>query len=96
MPKKTKREKIIAQYHRKLSDIRLTSAPSPGGAIKNLQPHETVHSYAYAYRNTTQPSATFVELNQPYGSSIRRDLIKTLVLAVVAISGEILLSLIMK
>ncbi len=83
MPKKTKREKIIAQYHRKLSDL-------------TLQPQETVKSYAYTYRATAQPSGSFVESNQPYDSSIRRDLIKTLILAVVAISGEIVLSLIMK
>lgn len=96
MPKKTKREKIIAEYHRKLSGLHLPITPNQDNSPKDLHPQETVKSYAYTYRATAQPSGSFVESNQPYDSSIRRDLIKTLILAVVAISGEIVLSLIMK
>lgn len=92
MPKKTKREKIIAQYHRRLSGLHLPITPNQDGSPKDLHPQETVKSFAYTYRATAQPSGSFVESNQPYDRSVRRDLIKTLLLAVVAIGGEVAIS----
>lgn len=83
MPKKTKREKVIAEYHRKLSGV-------------DLHPKKMVQPYTYAYSNTIQPPDSSTDSTQLYDHSIRRDLIKTLILAVAAIGGEIGLSLIMK
>ena len=81
MPKKTKREKVIAEYHRKLSGV-------------GLRPQETVKSYTYAYRNSVKPSDDSTESAQLNDRSIRRDLFKTLILAVVAIAGEVAISMI--
>lgn len=83
MPKKTKREKVIAQYHRKLSGI-------------GLQPQKKATPYTYAYSNTVKPANTLTESTQLYDRSVRRDLLKTLILAATAIGGEIGLSLIIK
>ncbi len=68
MPKKTKREKIIAQYRRKLST--------------EFTPSSIPHHVAAPV--------------EPMDQSIRRDLFKTLVLAAVAIAGEVVLSRMMR
>lgn len=80
MPKKTKREKIIAEYRRKIQLTRASSSTSPS----------PVHSYTF------QPLTANTTMHQtvPMGettdlTTIRKDLIKTLLLAVAAISVEI-------
>lgn len=83
MPKKTKREKIIAQYHRKLSNL-------------DVHPNETMKSYTYSYNNSVTPLVTPKDATQAHDQTIKRDLMKTLILASIAIGGEIVLSLIMK
>lgn len=84
MPKKTKKEKIIAQYRRKLSTIReavpmtlAATSPSP-----------------YVYQAKNSASHRVVLAVQPIDHAIRRDLIKTLILATVAIVGEVVLSVV--
>lgn len=79
MPKKTKREKIIAEYRRKLtsiSDIVPTSTPSA----------------PYIYHAKTEINHQRVAEALPMDSAIRRDLIKTLILASIAIVGEVAFS----
>ena len=78
MPKKTKREKIIAEYRRKLTSIRETVPAST--------------PYVY-YTKSSAPSNAVAF--QPMDQAIRKDLIKTLILAVIAIGGEIAISYIM-
>jgi len=68
MPKKTKREKIIAEYRRKLTSIRETVPEAKSSASFN--------------------TTAF----QPIDRAIRRDLIKTLILAAIAIGGEVAIS----
>lgn len=81
MPKKTKREKIIAEYHRKLSGL-------------DEHPNETAKP-TYTFKTSVQPS-TVKEETQTYDLSIKKDLVKTLILAALAIGGEIALSMILK
>ena len=69
MPKKTKKEKIIAQYRRKLLDVR-QAVPTPRPFVYQATPI----------------------IAQPTDVAIRKDLIKTLLLAVLAIGGEVALS----
>ncbi len=69
MPKKTKKEKIIAEYRRKLT-------------------------YVYQPKTTVVPRA--VTVAQPMDRAIKRDLVKTLLLAAGAIAGEVVLSRVVK
>ena len=92
MPKKTKREKIIAEYHRKLSRLH--------EILPNSNQHESQEPLSrqepppspYAYRANTSSSGYEVHSPQPMDHVIRRDLIKTLILAGLAIGGEIVLA----
>lgn len=79
MPKKTKREKVIAEYRRKLSTIRETDSPS-----------------LYVYQAKTSAPSLVTSNVGPMDHAIRGDLVKTLILAAVAIGGEIILSIIIK
>ena len=76
MPKKTKKEKIIAEYRHKLSTIH-EKVPSPS---------------LYAYQAKFSASVQVVAAPQPMDRLVRRDLVKTLILAAVAIGGEVVLS----
>lgn len=78
MPKKTKREKVIAQYRRKLTTVR----------------EQPVSSYVYQ----AKPVATLHTTTdiQPVDRLARRDLVKTLILAAVAIGGEVALSFLIR
>lgn len=81
MPKKTKREKIIAEYRRKIQGVQETIALQ---AKLNYELPKT--------KKAASPSHATVIAVAPMDPAIRRDLIKTIFLAVVAISGEVLLS----
>lgn len=73
MPKKTKREKILAELHRK------TYKPP----VASLTPQ-------YAFQAvSTQPHV--IQENYSEYLAIKIDLVKTLVLATIAISAELLL-----
>lgn len=86
MPKKTKREKIIAEYRRKRDElIRETVPANPLYSITSLPPRQTASS--------SYPTETTAA--QPMDQAIRRDLLKTLILAALAIGGEVALSYIM-
>lgn len=80
MPKKTKREKIIAEYRRKLQGIRGATPASPEQVNDTLMSEQTDNPVAVV---------------QPIDRAIRRDLVKTLILAAVAIGAEVALSLMM-
>lgn len=78
MPKKTKREKIIAEYRRKLSTLRET-APLNLERIKEVSTPRQIDSPV-----------------ESIDRRIHRDLVKTLMLAAVAIGGEVVLSMMIK
>ncbi|MBI4066363.1 hypothetical protein HY411_01460 [Candidatus Gottesmanbacteria bacterium] len=87
MPKKTKKEKIIAEYRRKLSTIRET-VPMNLERIKGAStPRQT---------DSSSPTSTHTLAGVvPMDRRVRRDLVKTLMLAAVAIGGEVVLSMMM-
>ena len=76
MPKKTKREKIIAEYRRKRDELMSETVPTPT-------------PYVYQEKSSASSKTTAF---QPMDQAIRRDLIKTLILASIAIGGEVAIS----
>lgn len=76
MPKKTKREKIIAEYRRKRDELMSKTVPTPV-------------PYVYQTKSIASSNTT---ASQPIDQAIRRDLIKTLILASIAIGGEVAIS----
>lgn len=76
MPKKTKREKIIAEYRRKRDELMSKAVPSPT-------------PYVYQAKSSASFNTTASQL---IDQAIRRDLIKTLILASIAIGGEVAIS----
>ena len=78
MPKKTRREKIIADYRNKLRLIHDVHPP-PISATASFQ--STTH------HPLPKHSAT-VALDPKENSAIRRDLVKTVLLATIAIAAE--------
>ncbi len=78
MPKKTKKEKIIAEYRRKLGAMPALSTPS------------------FVYQAKTPATLQTAVTAQPMDRAIRKDLMKTLMLAAVAIAGEVVLARIVK
>lgn len=79
MPKKTKREKIIAEYRRKRDEFIRETVPTPT-------------PYVYQAKSSASSNTTAF---QPMDQAIRRDLIKTLILASIAIGGEVALAMIL-
>lgn len=94
MPKKTKKEKIIAQFRRKLQGLH-EAVPESVATAQSFIPKQAVpHSFMYqAKLNTAKPPETLIE---PMDQAIRRDLVKTLFLATIAIGGEVILSVLLK
>mgnify|MGYP001566810278 CR=1 FL=1 len=78
MPKKTRREKIIADYRNKLRLIHDVHLPSVSATV-SFQP--TTH------QPLPKHSTTFA-LDPKEFSAIRRDLVKTVLLATIAIAAE--------
>lgn len=96
MAKKTKKEKVIAEYRRKLHQFHETTS-SQSARINPLQESQQIPSSShYAFQAaipTTQNSGVNV---QPMDQAIHRDLIKTLVLAAIAMGAEVGLSVLMR
>lgn len=88
MPKKTKKQKVIADYRRKFSTIREV-VPARSDSINPAS--MTRPTWAQ-----TQTAPRAVTAAQPMDREIRKDLIKTLILATVAIGGEVALSFLIR
>ena len=89
MPKKTKREKIIADYRKKLQLIEAKS-------LQSLSPITKQQHSGASYKIAPQPSSVShkqatLALDEKELRSITRDLIKTVALAGIAIAGELAL-----
>ncbi|MFZ5844908.1 MAG: hypothetical protein ACOY0S_00375 [Patescibacteria group bacterium] len=80
MPKKTRKEKIIAEYHRRLATLQPKSTP------------DNVTSIPLPARASTTFRPTLETVVYPQLTVIKKDLIKTLVLSAVAITVELILS----
>lgn len=99
MPKKTKKEKIIAEYRRKLQS-KLVNEIQRKSDILNSSAHDvsalsTTPVYNLKSVERKNPSITAIPATEATLSdimAIRHDLAKTLTLAAVAIMTELLLS----
>ncbi|MEK7129603.1 MAG: hypothetical protein AAB803_01165 [Patescibacteria group bacterium] len=90
MPKKTKREKIIADYRKKLQRVQQLQESSPTSANPSPGIQAPVNTYRFITRTQTSlpASKAAAESELIY---IKHDLTKTLLLASLAIGGELAL-----
>ena len=91
MPKKTKKEKMLADYRRNSSREELSDSSSAQPSQKNVAQQVKLDG---SYRFTTKtmyptPAVTSFETNELH--AIRKDVFKTLVLSAIALTGELIL-----
>lgn len=87
MPKKTKKEKLLAQQHRtKRAPVKHFS-PSPISAQLS-QPA----AFSFTLPTTQQPKAKTAAATYDEYGLIKRDLIKTVILTTIILMGEFLLT----
>jgi len=79
MPKKTRREKIIADYRKKLLFIHEAPHPQPVPGSYQLAAHHVIKQDPTLALDTRELSA------------IKRDIVKTVLLATIAIAAEVAL-----
>ncbi len=96
MPKKTKKEKIIAEYRRKLKSTAVTqteskSLPQKSSGNNLSAPATPVYKLSGVERKNISTSASTPVTILNDITAIRHDLAKTLMLAAVAITTELLL-----
>lgn len=90
MPKKTKKEKIIADYRRKLATTySLPKTTESFSAFNQLASHANHSFHLPTSPLPHQPKQD--EINQSQLAAIKSDLVKTMALAIVAIAIEFLL-----
>lgn len=90
MPKKTKKEKIIADYRRKLA----TSYSLPETTMSSSASNPLASRASYSLHLPADPLSTqpkHDEINNSQLPAIKKDLVKTMTLAIVAIAIEFLL-----
>lgn len=85
MPKKSKREKMLADIRRRVRTERVLTVPAAVSPIKT-QPSTFQFTMANSSKRQEAPPANNSEL-----IAIKRDLTKTVVLALVAIAVELVL-----
>jgi len=88
MPKKTKQEKLLAEYRRKLRS--LEEKPHSEKLVQNTIPVNTVQ-YAMPKQIPSSPPMSRYALPKEEFIAIRRDLLKTLVIVSIFFVGEFLL-----
>lgn len=96
MPKKTKKEKIIAQYRRKLQKIHETAIPIADRISQSQSDKQPTTSSPFVFQATTNADHTTGAQITSMDQAIRGSLIKTLILATMAIGAEVVLSVVMK
>lgn len=92
MPKKTKREKIIAQYHRKLQHIHETALPIAERISQSQSAKQAASPSPFVFQATTNVTHATPAQILPMDRAIRKGLVKTLILASMAIGAEVALS----
>lgn len=91
MPKKTKKEKIIAEYRRKLQAAAVNSPEAATKQPAKTQPGLPPATYQFSHFNPKPPTSPAVSVDQTGLSLIRRDLLKTLALTSIALAIEFIL-----
>ena len=92
VPKKTKQEKIITDLRRKLTEQGEAKVMSSASGYENVEKKETIKlvlNPTLTSRPTTQNSSA--PLPQTSINYIKKDLLKTLILSLVAISFELMI-----
>ncbi|MCL4359861.1 hypothetical protein M1555_01215 [Patescibacteria group bacterium] len=96
MPKKTKKEKIIAEYRRKLQQVGHTMQSSPVTPSERplpSKPQETDTGLHFRFRqhHTSAPGVQAAQTDMTELRSIKLDLLKTCILAGAAVAIEFML-----
>jgi hypothetical protein len=93
MPKKTKKEKIIAEYRRKMASFSHTdklTVPSPSDEmVKKESPKQTFSYIPIASPTQQARSPSTLTLDPKEFLAIKKDLLWTLILTMIIIMGEI-------
>ncbi|OGG30740.1 hypothetical protein A2973_03290 [Candidatus Gottesmanbacteria bacterium RIFCSPLOWO2_01_FULL_49_10] len=94
MPKKTKKEKIIAEYRRKLllSPTVVQNSPHPPTPTPSDREEKGTFSYQFSPLPARGAPTQLPKEDAILFAEIRRDLIKTVILAAIAVSVELFLS----
>lgn len=87
MPKKTKKEKILAMRHRQQGTI---ASLSPS-ARTQLSPVSHTSAPSYVFQSARSEHVTPVAVDMTERDYIRKDLVRTLALSLVAITVEVIL-----
>lgn len=88
MPKKSKKEKILADYRRKIQTQQSLTAHIP-----TLVKEDTTPNFQFRVKNEAPKSAQQFNENTTELVAIKRDLSKTFILATLAIGAEIVIYL---
>jgi hypothetical protein len=92
MPKKTKREKIIAEYRRALQNGRIPSTPL--NAINNTpKTRNDSKPYQFSAPVIIPPKPQPIQTDESEFKVIRKDLMRKMVIAGVAIASEFIIYL---
>ena len=98
MPKKRKKDKILADARRIIKQAekqRPTSAENGQAQKDHKSPKPPKSSYVYKQDHSATPKTTSIEDNQEF-QSIRKDLIKTIAVSCLAIAIQIAISMYMR
>jgi hypothetical protein len=94
MPKKTKKEKALAQARRLIQNARLhSSIEIPQTAHRTVSDVQIPSSFQYQAKSAPVISAKTEVIDQQEFVSIRKDILKTVILASVAIAFEFIVYL---
>lgn len=86
MPKKSKREKILADVRRRVRTERVLSVSPSVSPI-----HEHAKTFRFTLSDKAKPQEAPLPVNTSELTAIKKDLTKTIVLATVAIAAEVAL-----
>jgi len=91
MPKRTKREKLLAQLRRQASTR--VQTPSPSEVANNVQPQST---FTYQITKVSPEKEINNATNTEELTIIRGDLVRTIILALCAVAIELIMSVLLK
>jgi len=93
MPKKTKKEKIIAEYRRKLStvSVRPERTEKPEEHLSTLPPHSFTPTFTLHQSSPKQNTHDVLTLDPQEFLAIKKDLITTLGITCAILIGQIII-----
>lgn len=90
MPKKTKKEKIIADYRRKMASVSLSDVSSSDDASSNEAPKQSHHTFSYIPSSqSTIKETTSMTLDPQEFLAIKKDLLWTIILTICILMAEV-------